>query len=890
MRNLMGRWPLVGRERELDEFAAASRDRKCRGFLVCGAAGVGKSRLAEECLERAVAAGSRAGRATATAAAGAVPLGAIAHLLPAGVDLSDPVAGFAEVAAQLAADRGGGQRLLLVDDVQLLDPASAVLLRQLMDAGAVRLIGTVRTGEPYGDAVAALTGGDSVRRVDLGVLDPERIGELLAAALGRPVARHTVHELSAASGGNVLYLRELVLGALVAGDLTEDGEIWQLREGRLPGTARLAEVIGARLAGADPAGRPVLELLAVCEPLSLADTEAVAAPHTVADLEQAGLIRVAQDRRRTSVSLAHPLYGEVLRAGLPVLRRRALLLEQAARTEARGARRRGDPLRIATWRLDATGTADPALLTRAAVLARHAHDYARAVALLEAVPEDRHTTATRSMLGDAFFEMGCWNEAEAVLARADRLADGEQETLAVALVRTTNLLWSNAPVAEALAANDAALARITSPADRRKLKINEGFIRIVAGLPAQGLPLLEDLETDVSDASDVDTWLRGAWMKPAGLALVGRTQEAVIWAERAHAGHRRVDERALASHPAFQRIPLVLALTEAGRPAEARRVGESAYAELVAADSVVRVWVAVLLGRTEWLAGRPATARRWWAEAAALARTFDHAMALRLILAGLAACAAVQGDPAAAEAALAEHRELPTPEPGLLSAGEERLGEAWLLAATGRLGEARSVLVAAARTARATGHATGEALLLTDVARLGGARQVADRLTELAHVCDGSLVPARARLAQALAEDHPERLLRAADACEAVGADLLTAEAATAAAAAWRRAREPRRAAAAARRAAETAARCEGASTPLLTAAAAAVPLTAREREVALLAAVGNASVDIARALTLSVRTVDNHLHRAYAKLGVTTRRELARTLGEAPLSARPQG
>ncbi|OQR61532.1 helix-turn-helix transcriptional regulator [Streptomyces maremycinicus] len=886
----MGRWPLVGRERELDEFAAASRDRKCRGFLVCGAAGVGKSRLAEECLERAVAAGSRAGRATATAAAGAVPLGAIAHLLPAGVDLSDPVAGFAEVAAQLAADRGGGQRLLLVDDLPLLDSASAVLLRQLMDAGAVRLIGTVRTGEPYGDAVAALTGGDSVRRVDLGVLDPERIAELLAAALGRPVARHTVHELSAASGGNVLYLRELVLGALAAGDLTEDGEIWQLREGRLPGTARLAEVIGARLAGADPAGRPVLELLAVCEPLSLADIEAVAAPHTVAELERAGLIRVAQDRRRTSVSLAHPLYGEVLRAGLPVLRRRALLLEQAARTEAHGARRRGDPLRIATWRLDATGTADPALLARAAVLARHAHDYARAVALLEAVPEDRHTTATRSMLGDAYFEMGCWNEAEAVLARADRLADGEQETLAVALVRTTNLLWSNAPVAEALAANDAALVRITSPAGRRKLKINEGFLRIVAGLPAQGLPLLEHLEADVSDASDVDTWLRGAWMKPAGLALVGRTHEAVVWAERAHAGHRRVDERALASHPAFQRIPLVLALTEAGRPAEARRVGESAYAELVAADLVVRVWVAVLLGRTEWLAGRPGTARRWWAEAAALARTFDHAMALRLVLAGLAACAAVLGDPVAAEAALAEHRELPAPEPGLLSAGEERLGEAWLSAATGRLGEARSVLVAAARTARATGHATGEALLLTDVARLGGARQVAGRLAELARVCDGSLVPARARLARALAEDHPERLLRAADACEAVGADLLTAEAAAAAAAAWRRAHEPRRAAAAARRAAETAARCEGASTPLLTAGPAVVPLTTREREVALLAAVGNASVDIARALTLSVRTVDNHLHRAYAKLGVTTRRELARTLGEAPLSARPQG
>lgn len=890
MRYRYGRWPLVGRERELKEFVAVSQDRRCRGFLVCGAAGVGKSRLAEECVEWAAASGFRVGRATASAAAAAVPLGAIAHLLPAGVDLANPVAGFAAVAERLAAGQEDRLRVLFVDDLHWLDSSSAVLLRQLMDAGAVQLLGTVRTGEPYGEAVAALTGGDSVRRVDLGVLNSARIGELLAAALGRPVARHTVHELTAASGGNVLYLRELVLGALAAGDLTEDGEIWQLREGRLSGTARLAEVIGARLTGVGLAGRTVLELLALCEPLPLADAESVAAPHTVAALEGAGLIRVAQDRRRTTVSLAHPLYGEVLRAGVPVLRRRALLLDQAARTEARGARRRGDPLRIATWRLAATGTADPALLTRAAVLARHSHDYAQAVALLQAVPEDHHTTATRSMLGDAFFEMGRWADAEKVLARADRLADGERETLAVALVRTTNLLWSNAPVAEALAANDAALARITNPVDRRKLKINEGFMRIVAGLPAQGLTLLEDLETDVDDASDIDAWLRGAWMKPAGLALVGRTHEAVVWAERAHAVHRRVDEKALASHPAFQRIPLVLALTEAGRPAEARRTGEAAYAELVVADSVVRVWVAVLLGRTEWLSGRPVTARRWWAEAAALARTFDHAMALRPVLAGLAACAAVQGELEAAEVALAELGELPLPEPGLLSAGEERLGQAWLLAARGELGEARTVLMAAARTARVTGHTTGEALLLTDVARLGGARRVAGRLTELARACDGELLPARAQLARALAADHPERLLRAADACEAVGADLLTAEAATAAAAAWHRDREPRRAAAAARRAATAEARCEGARTPLLMTARAVAALTAREREIALLAAVGNASLDIARALTLSVRTVDNHLHRAYAKLGVTTRRELARTLGQHPPPARPQG
>ncbi|MDQ1040390.1 hypothetical protein QFZ75_006806 [Streptomyces sp. V3I8] len=178
-------------------------------------------------------------------------------------------------------------------------------------------------------------------------------------------------------------------------------------------------------------------------------------------------------------------------------------------------------------------------------------------------------------------------------------------------------------------------------------------------------------------------------MKAFALALVGRTAEAVTWAEHAHAGHRQVDERALVSHPAVQRVPLVLALSEAARPAEARREGERAYAEPVAADSVVRVWMAAFLGRAEWLAGLPATARRWWAEAAALARTFDHVMALRLALGGLTACAAVLGDMDAVGTSLAEHRTLPPQAPGLLSAGEERLGEAWLMAARRHLGSRR---------------------------------------------------------------------------------------------------------------------------------------------------------------------------------------------------------
>jgi DNA-binding CsgD family transcriptional regulator len=58
-----------------------------------------------------------------------------------------------------------------------------------------------------------------------------------------------------------------------------------------------------------------------------------------------------------------------------------------------------------------------------------------------------------------------------------------------------------------------------------------------------------------------------------------------------------------------------------------------------------------------------------------------------------------------------------------------------------------------------------------------------------------------------------------------------------------------------------------------------ATQLTPREREVALLAATGQSSRQIARRLVVSVRTVDGHLQHAYRKLGVTGRHDLSRVL-----------
>lgn len=114
-----------------------------------------------------------------------------------------------------------------------------------------------------------------------------------------------------------------------------------------------------------------------------------------------------------------------------------------------------------------------------------------------------------------------------------------------------------------------------------------------------------------------------------------------------------------------------------------------------------------------------------------------------------------------------------------------------------------------------------------------------------------------------------------------MGAILLAAEAAGDAAVVWQQRREPRKATAAERRAVALAARCEGAHTPgLVDAAPARAVLTARELEIARLAAAGVPNKEIATRLGLSLHTVQNKLHAAYEKLGVAGRSDLAKALG----------
>ncbi|MER6789306.1 sigma factor-like helix-turn-helix DNA-binding protein, partial [Streptomyces sp. NPDC000658] len=128
-----------------------------------------------------------------------------------------------------------------------------------------------------------------------------------------------------------------------------------------------------------------------------------------------------------------------------------------------------------------------------------------------------------------------------------------------------------------------------------------------------------------------------------------------------------------------------------------------------------------------------------------------------------------------------------------------------------------------------------------------------------------------ARHARALAGADGPALDAAAAELAARGLLLFAAEAYAQAAGVHR---DPGAARTARTRAAALARRCQGARTPAL-AGLVLGELTARQRQIVTLAAEGLSNRQIAERLTLSVRTVGNHLHGAYTRLGAGDRASL---------------
>jgi DNA-binding CsgD family transcriptional regulator len=864
------RWPFVGRAEELARIDSLIMSGV--GALILGEPGIGKTALARRAEERA-GRSMPVGRVIGHAVSNGAPYEAFAGVLTtAGNSVLHPV----EVARRVAeafVRPVGSKVLFVVDDVHLLDPRSAQVLLQLAADGSATVLATARDLTlPAG--IDRLWCDGWCERIELGALTDQEVAELIETVLDAPVDPAAARTFAGRAEGNPLLLRELISAALEASTLVWRGTAWTLA-GEPPISSGVHELIRSRLAALPDAQRSALETVAVGEPLAVAVVTELVGEPLLDELDANRLISVRTGLAGPEVSSAHPLQGEVLRADIPPLRRSRLRLAVASKLEALAHPSPHDLVRAALWRLEngppedgwsgdserllaAARAARGLSLATAERLARHAH---QATGSLPAT----------LLLAEILTHAGRIAEA-AELTKGlppDSLTSADREALVYCAAVGQGLMTGDAAggadlVAGVLAGEPAASDQLRGL--YASLLAFDG--RLAEAIDAAGV-LLDDPDVHPVARTSAAIGAVGAeyWL--------GHTRRAVALADAVGPVAAQVRD-ALPFGAASIELIAICALIEEGELDRAEQRAHRMRAQAAAdEDPFTGPRGEYCLARVELMRGRPATALRGFRRTLGSLTAFDQSF-VRHISSMLARAAAAVGDPATAHRSLdacADAPRMKTYEP------EFELAVAAVQAAELRMTEAAEHAAWAAGLAADRQQWNVALAGYSDAARYGAARAILVPLRAAATHVDGTFAWCRIDHAAALAARDPVALDEVARRFETHCAMLLAAEAAAEAALAHTAAGHPRPARASAARATELWAQCEGAMSPWLAGAALPVAMTARERQIAALAAGGDSDAAIADRLGISARTVQTHLARVYVKLGINRRAEIGRHL-----------
>ena len=878
LRFVSPRWPFVGRREELDLIAEAMTNGP--GIVLAGAPGIGKTRLAYEAVQAADPARFMVRRVAATSATAPIPFGALAPLLPVDLPAAPDRPNLLRFAADAMLAGAEGRRLLLsIDDAHLLDETSAALVYQLAQSDRAFVLACVRSGERAPASITALWKEDLTPRLEVQALSEQETRDVLVAALGGEVTGATSRRLWQAARGNMLLLRELVDAGKEGGALTEAGGVWRW-DGPWVVAPRLSELITERVGRLDRAQQYVLELTAYGEPIGADLLAGLTDAQTLVDLEAKALLWTEQSGNRTEVRLAHPLYGEVLRARCPYLRARTICRTLADAVQRAGARRKDDMLRIAAWRMDAAAPVETDVLVAAARRAFAVLDLPLAERLARKALDEGGGTAAGEVLWRALFLDQRSYEAEKVMARLADLPMPDAQRGEIAFGMAYILFWGQDRVEDAFAALGHARAEIADPFWHDEIELLENVFWTLLGETRRAAEGLAGLLA--RPRLRPRTHAQALVLDGMLLCHTGRVSEAIDVLDRAaepisHWVHEVpwVAE----TRWAFRTYALIFD----GRllEAEAEAAGFYAHAVETGWELPMRLSCA-LRAHVARLRGRVRTAARWARESKRQYGRQPLSYFHNFVIGELAHDEALIGAAAAAAASLAEADLSPLRGEALFQPWVE-LARPAVAAAGGDRAKAIELAGAAADFARGQQAVPFEAFALHDVIRLSTARTAAvvtaaDRLAALAAACESGLVGALASHADAAVRGDAEYLERAAFSLAGMGADLMAAEAFARAATVHQ---HEGRTASARRLRTQVALlldRCEGATTPVV-ADLKAPQLTARERDIARLAVEGLSNQQIAERLVISKRTVDNHLHQIYGKLGIGGRADLAALL-----------
>jgi len=920
---------VIGREREL-EAAAAFLEGEESGLsvlLIGGDPGIGKTTVWSAITSQAQERGYRVLSCRPAQAESSIPFVSLGDLLepvldgdpPDGlpppqrlaleaalvrVEPSESVGRLAVSRATLALLRGlaaAGPLVVAIDDAQWLDAPTIAVLRfafRRLVAGEVRAVITARSGS---DAALEPPAAARLERLPLAPLSLDELGRLIAGNLQGSLTRPRLAELHRVTAGNPYFALEVVRALNARGQpLSPDA--------RLPIPDDIAALLGERIAALSSVAREAVVLCA-CAPQPTASLlwSAVGSEAGLKELLGAGILERHGDRLRFS----HPLLAsyvysqvphELLRAAHAQLAAiasdpddRALHLAHATtapdaavaeelEAAALRAYRRGAPAAAAefedrAWQLTPTESGHERFgrVTRTAEYHLAAGDTTRGRELLEqllASPlSERECARVLLRLGDVRYVSDDVAAAHALFEQAlaqagddARLRADAEQSLAF-----TSMLGGDIPMALAHARSALELGK--QLADARIVALATCRVALNEFLSGHGL----DREA-FEHAIEHEGMLEGVpfeQLPSYTLATLAAMADDFATADRLFERTERMaaeygDERAVLS--------VLFARSEFDC-----RVGDWTQADRRAAAAVERsrqaglgtilAWSLYAQALVQAHVGQVAAARAAIAEGLAVAQESGGMAQLTQLTSALGFLELSLDDPAEAHARLAPLAgmivQFGIAEPGVV---RFMANEIEALIGIGELDDAERLLSLLDERARTLDRvsmraaaARAQALLSAARGDFAAARTAITEAFAQHERLDERFELGRTLLAQGTIE---RRAQRRADARVALNRALETFD--ELGAALW------------SERAASELARIPGR-------ASASNGLSETERRVAALAAEGLANKAIAARLYVTVRTVEAHLSKIYAKLGVHSRVELVARMGPAGDAARPQ-
>lgn len=844
-------WPFVGREDILDSFAVRLDDPTSKALLIVGRSGSGKTRLLREMGARAAKGRRRVLHVMGAASAANVAFAPFLSIVPPniGFDVSESQL-FRLVVGEVSRENGP---VILVDDAQLLDAASASLANALAVAIGGRLVICARREETIPAAIDALARDGFATRIELPMLDRAQVATLVDRALDGEVERRVTHEAWRLSQGLPLYVHELLRTNVENGRLHRIDGRWMLVDAMIP-SSRLRDLVAARLEGLDVDELRALHLLAVQPVIAQAIFDEAAGDAVSAALLRRGLVSMVVRGRRHDVEIGHPLYAEVLAAQMSPTERRDAGLRLADLIEASGARRRTDSLLIVTCRLSAGAAVEPARLVAAGRNAISMTDYD----LAERLSLHRSIAGTPegvALLARARAGQGRFDEADRLFEQAVEMTVAGDERAALHLelallamqLRMDPTAAENHLVKALEAAEHPMLTAMAQVARATVYYAISGAGRASAALDEIDLSLLGPAER-----------IQAAMLRASAAATAARVDDALRHCTEVRTLAPEVNAATWLVHERtdFSEI-IALGVREPGR---ALQLAADRFArdDRHSADSSAPVLmgalnVAVVAGHLD-VASQ--TYRRWQrAIAASSDRMTDHGG----MIGGAMLCIEL-GDIEAAAQVLERRNDLPS---AFSTDSMVYVALGRLEAAAGRRQEAIDCLRQAIDQASAHGNHLFAGIAANHLSVVGDHETAAGALGDiLASTGPGwvalqwqATATAAARRDSAALETMAADFARRGFRLDAVRSMAWSA----------RYSADPlqrlRRFLEAQRLLEETG----GGRCPVLTAVR--IDLTERETEMILLVASGETNTAIADRLVMSRRTVENHLHRAYRKL-----------------------